>query len=64
MKKVTRKDLKLVAPIALEKHEKRYGKLEQRQIHVLLNDMRNHPVARIHRANNPDHNKSPEVKWS
>ena len=51
MKKVTRKDLKRVAPFALANHEKRHGRLEQRQVHVLLSDMKNMPVARLHAAN-------------
>ena len=51
MKKVTRKDLKRVAPFALANHEKRHGRLEQRQVHVLLSDMKNMPVARFHAAN-------------
>ena len=51
MKKVSRKDLKAVAPIALEKHERRYGKIERRNIHVLISDMSNSPVFRMHQRN-------------
>ncbi len=53
--KISRKTLKAVVPIALEKHERRYGKLENRNIPGFIADLSRSPVFRLHEAN---HKKS------